>query len=148
MDIVSELFKETSYLDPYLRQFFKYLKGKDILTIGEEKEYLSSKIKDMGFNVENTKVINKNENKQYDGIILFNTLNEIDKTYIPNIFGDILSILNENGYLFIVIRLIKEGSNYTKEFFDVIMESNYNYIEELSSYDNLKFYIYAKNTIK
>lgn len=102
----------------------------------------------MGFNVENSKVINKNENKQYDGIILFNALNEIDKTDISNIFGDILSILNENGYLFIVNRLIKEGSNYTKEFIDVIMGSNYNFIEELSSYDNLKFYIYAKNTIK
>lgn len=148
MDIVSELFKETSYLDPYLRQFFKYLNGKDILTMGDNKEYLSSKIKDMGFNVENREVINKKINKQYDGIILFNTLNEIDKSNIPIFFGDILSMLNENGYLFIVNRLIKEGSNYTKEFIDVIVGANYNFVEELSSYDNLKFYIYAKNTIK
>lgn len=148
MDIVSELFKETSYLDPYLRQFFKYLKGKDILTIGDNKELLSPKIKDMGFNVENKEVINKAISKEYDGIILFNTLNEIDKSDIPGFFGHILSILNENGYLFIVSRLIKEGSNYTKEFIDVIMGTNCNYVEELSSYDNLKFYIYAKNTIK
>lgn len=147
-DIMEELLKESSFLDPYLKQFLKYLLGKEVLTIGIKKEYLISKINNLGYNVQNQEVIEIKKDKTYDGIIIFNTLNEIDKVNILQLFGDIYSILTDNGYLFIVNRLNEEENNYPKEFLDVILRTNFNFIEELSSYDNLKFYIYAKNTIK
>lgn len=42
-DLLSELFKETNYLDPYLRQFLKYLKGKEVFLIGKDIEFLKKK---------------------------------------------------------------------------------------------------------
>ncbi len=147
-NIMEELLTEASYLDPYLRQFLKYIQGKNLLSIGTSKEFLTTKIQNMGYNVHNLPFINNEINNHYDGIILFNTLNEIDKSAIPSLFENIYPILNNNGYIFIVISYHKNANNFSKEYIDVIMETNFNFVEELSSYDNLKFYIYAKNTIK
>lgn len=143
-DVLSELLKETNYLDPYLRQFLKHLKKDELLLVGKKTDFLKDKIKKMGYDVENIEVLNNKTNEKYDGIILFNTLNEIDKSNIPKFFEDLSNILNENGFIFIVIRNNKDSNNYTKEYLDITMEENFEFIEELNNYDNLKFYIYEK----
>lgn len=143
-NILEELLASTSYLDPYLRQFTKYLNNKNILTIGKNQEFLTSKIKSMGFNVDNQELINIDYAKSYSGIILFNTLNELDKNDISHVFDSLYKILEDDGYILLTI----SNNCYNKEYLDVVMGTNYNFIEELSSYENLKFYIYAKKTIK
>lgn len=143
-DILEELLASTSYLDPYLRQFFKYLHNKKVLTIGEKGDFLANKIKNMGFDVDNLGFINKEIKKTFSGIILFNGLNDIEKNNIPLLFDDILNILEDDGYILLII----SNKSYAKEYLDVVMGENYLFTEELSSYENLKFYIYAKNTIK
>lgn len=143
-NILEELLASTSYLDPYLRQFTKYLNNKNILTIGKNQEFLTSKIKSMGFNIDNQELINIDYAKSYSGIILFNTLNELDKNDISHVFDSLYKILEDDGYILLTI----SNNCYNKEYLDVAMGTNYNFIEELSSYENLKFYIYAKNTIK
>ncbi len=143
-DVINELLKETSYLDPYLRQFLRLLDGKKVLLIGQNKEYLNPKIENMGYVVENSEVFNNEESNSYDGIILFNTLNEIDKSTFPKLFENMHNTLKEHGYVLIILQNNKNGNNYTKEFLDVLMDSNYIFNEELNNYDNLKFYIYEK----
>ena len=143
-DVINELLKETSYLDPYLRQFLRLLDGKNILLISQNKEYINTKIKDMGYIVDNLAVINNEENKLYDGIILFNTLNEVDKSTIPELLENTFKSLKDHGYILIILQNNKNSNNYTKEFLDVFMEANYIFTEELNNYDNLKFYIYEK----
>ena len=143
-DVINELLKETSYLDPYLRQFLRLLNGKNILLISQNKEYINTKIKDMGYIVDNLAVINNEENKLYDGIILFNTLNEVDKSTITELLENTFKSLKDHGYILIILQNNKNSNNYTKEFLDVFMEANYIFTEELNNYDNLKFYIYEK----
>lgn len=147
-DILNELLKETSYLDPYLRQFLKYLKGNKVLLLGNNSGNIDKKLQNMGYLVEKEEVFNNDSCGQYDGIILFNTLNEVDKSSIPQLFENIYNKMNDNAYIFIIIRIGKNTSNYSLEYLDVIMESKYLFVEELPNYDNLKFYIYEKNTIK
>lgn len=142
-NILEELLASTSYLDPYLRQFTKYLNNKNILTIGKNQEFLTSKIKSMGFNVDNQELINIDYAKSYSGIILFNTLNELDKNDISHVFDSLYKILEDDGYILLTI----SNNCYNKEYLDVVMGTNYNFIEELSSYENLKFYIYAKKLL-
>lgn len=143
-DVINELLKETSYLDPYLRQFLRLLNGKNILLISQNKEYINTKIKDMGYIVDNLAIINNEENKLYDGIILFNTINEVDKSTITELLENTFKSLKDHGYILIILQNNKNSNNYTKEFLDVFMEANYIFTEELNNYDNLKFYIYEK----
>lgn len=143
-DVLSELFKETNYLDPYLRQFLKYLKGKEVFLIGKDIEFLKKKIDSMGFISDISETLKGDISKKYDGIILFNSLIGLDTKYMPQLFENALNNLQDEGFLFIVIRNNKDSDPYNKEYLDVVMGKNYNFIEELSNYDNLKFYIYAK----
>lgn len=143
-DVLGELLKEIDYLDPYLRQFLKYLNGKDILVIGNNVDFLNNKLKAKGYNVENLEVLNSVNPSKYSGIILFNHLNKLDNNTIPNFLDDLSNSIQDNGLIFIVIRVNKDTKNYNKEYLDVVMEKNYNFIEELNSYENLKFYIYEK----
>lgn len=147
-DIINELLKEISYLDPYLRQFLKYLKGNQILLLGKNSGNIDKKIRNMGYIVEKKEVFNNDSSSKYDGIILFDSLNELDKKSIPQLFETIYNNINDNAFILIIIRIGKNTSNYPLEYLDVIMESKYLFVEELPNYDNLKFYIYEKNTIK
>ncbi|MDE5631021.1 MAG: hypothetical protein K2I70_05415 [Bacilli bacterium] len=143
-DILGELFKETTYLDPYLRQFLKYLKEKEVLIVGKNIKFLCDKIKNMGFSVESVEVINNEITQKHEAVIIFNVLNELDKNTFANFFEDTYNINKDEGLIFIINQNNKDDINYTKEFLDFVMGKKYNFIEELNNYENLKFYIYEK----
>ncbi|MDE6142141.1 MAG: hypothetical protein K2G03_06015, partial [Bacilli bacterium] len=114
-DILGELFKETTYLDPYLRQFLKYLKEKEVLIVGKNIKFLCDKIKNMGFSVESVEVINNEITQKHEAVIIFNVLNELDKNTIANFFEDTYNIIKDEGLIFIINQNNKDDINYTKE---------------------------------
>lgn len=130
--ILDEIFNESTFLNPYLKQFKNYLTDKPVVNeLGSNNDkYLNELIK-LGCIIGNDNL---------DGLIVINTNNYKDK--IEQLIKDIDSSLKDDGYLFIVLKpQTKEKSRI--EFY---LEDNYKIIEEFIGDENWNFLLYQKST--
>ena len=130
--ILDEILNESTFLNPYLKQFKNYLTDKPVVNeLGSNNDkYLNELIK-LGCTIGNDNL---------DGLIVINTNNYKDK--IEQLIKDIYSSLKDDGYLFIVLKpQTKEKSRI--EFY---LEDNYKIIEEFIGDENWNFLLYQKST--
>lgn len=130
--ILDEILNESTFLNPYLKQFKNYLTDKPVVNeLGSNNDkYLNELIK-LGCTIGNDNL---------DGLIVINTNNYKDK--IEQLIKDIDSSLKDDGYLFIVLKpQTKEKSRI--EFY---LEDNYKIIEEFIGDENWNFLLYQKST--
>lgn len=130
--ILDEILNESTFLNPYLKQFKNYLTDKPVINeLGSNNDkYLNELIK-LGCTIGNDNL---------DGLIVINTNNYKDK--IEQLIKDIDSSLKDDGYLFIVLKpQTKEKSRI--EFY---LEDNYKIIEEFIGDENWNFLLYQKST--
>ena len=130
--ILDEILNESTFLNPYLKQFKNYLTDKPVVNeLGSNNDkYLNELIK-LGCTIGNDNL---------DGLIVINTNNYKDR--IEQLIKDIDSSLKDDGYLFIVLKpQTKEKSRI--EFY---LEDNYKIIEEFIGDENWNFLLYQKST--
>lgn len=130
--ILDEILNESTFLNPYLKQFKNYLPDKPIVNeLGSKNDKYLNELINLGCNIGNDNL---------DGLIVINT--NTYKDNIEQLIKDINNSLKDNGYLFIVLKpQTKEKSRI--EFY---LEDNYKVIEEFIGDDNWNFLLYQKST--
>lgn len=174
---------------PFLKEVSQYLKkGAKVLDLGCNCGYETRRMKQIGLNPtgldfsEKSIELAKEKNPDidfvcddmlndltylgtFDGVIAIASIIHIPKEKLKLCFQRIFDILNENGYLFMVVRKeegkldssYKEINNqkydrevygYSKELLEYMMNENFVFIEELTSHDeHWKYYTYKKRKL-
>ncbi len=190
----SEEWTEQWYNDstmlPFLKECKRILNGRlDVLDLGCNSGYETRRMKDIGLNPsgldfsEKCIEIAKEKNKdikfvcdnmlndlsylgKFDAVISIASIIHISKENLRLCFKRIYDILNDNGYLFMVVRseegkldasyktfnnheYDREVYGYSKELLEEKMNNNFTFIKETKSHSNhWKYYYYQKNTNK
>lgn len=130
--ILNEVMKETTFLNPYLKQFKKYLEEHGtVKELGKIDDKYLNELVSLGLKVSDSKV---------DGLILINF--DKYKENIDLLLEDIDSNLKDEGYLFIVLHTNNKDINKVK----YLLESNFLLVEEFIGDESWNFLLYQKST--
>ncbi len=137
--VIESLWEESTFFVPYYKQFKKYLNGREILLVERNKWHQEKKLESLKLNVSKWAIgTSKSLNSTYDGLIFFCISDQSGD--ISTIVEELKDQLKEKGILFLILKNIP----YTQEQLDILLDKEFQFIEELASNEEWKFYLYEK----
>lgn len=142
--MIDEVLRDSNYLIPYFKQFINIINSKNILDYSNKHGIIYNNLTSLDCVVKNKSEI---ENNKFDGIVINNLDYELDS----NLMKYLYDILNDEGSIFIILRLKKVNfcfdDDKTHEEVELLKESIKNIYEintELIGDSSWKFFIITK----
>lgn len=130
--LLDEILNESTFLNPYLKQFRNYLSEKpSVNELGKNNDKYIKELMKLGCVIDDTNL---------DGLIVININNYKDK--IDTLIKEINDLLKSDGYLFIVLKSQTKEKNRI-EFY---LSDSYKLVEEFIGDSNWNFLLYQKST--
>lgn len=137
-ELLNSVLESTEFLTPYLKQFAKYFnENSKLVEISSITDKYINILKELNIDIEPY-----TNQKEVDGVLVVHTNNYEEN--IDDLVNIITSILNDDGYVFFVIR----NKTNIVERLEYHLLDKYILEEEFISDDNWKFILYKKSTIK
>ena len=130
--LLDEILNESTFLNPYLKQFRNYLSEKpSVNELGKNNDKYIKELMKLGCVIDDTNL---------DGLIVININNYKDK--IDTLIKEINDLLKSDGYLFIVLK----SQTNEKNRIEFYLSDSYKLVEEFIGDSNWNFLLYQKST--